>query len=100
MRHTAGFSADTRATTMFRSGGVPMAVFRVQCAGTEVRIHETDHNPPHCHVKVDGRDVRVRLDTLEVFWSDLTLTSGIRKCLKKHQRAMCRAWKQVTIDPR
>jgi hypothetical protein len=76
-----------------------MAVFHVKCANTEVRIHETDHHPPHCHVKIDGRDVRVRLDTLEVFRSDLQLTAKVKKCLRKHQHDMQRAWEQVTVIP-
>lgn len=76
-----------------------MAVFHVRCANTEVRIHETDHDPPHCHVKIDGRDVRVLLDTLEVFRSDLTLPPKLRKCLRKHQAAMLLAWEQVTVTP-
>ena len=44
--------------------------------------------------------VRVRLDTLEVFWSKLKLTPRIRKCLRKHQQNMLVAWEKVTIiDP-
>jgi hypothetical protein len=74
-----------------------MAVFHVKCANTEVRIHESDHLPPHCHVKKDGRSVSVRLDTLEVFGSSLELTPQIRKCLRKHQRKMLERWKRVVV---
>jgi len=76
-----------------------MAVFHVKCANTEIRIHERDHLPPHCHVKIDGRDVRVAIATLEVFWSEYELPPKLRKCLKKHQADMRAAWRNVTIDP-
>jgi hypothetical protein len=74
-----------------------MAVFHVKCANTEIRIHEIDHLPPHCHVKIDGRDVRVRLDTLQVFGSDWELTPAIRKCLRKHRSEMQEAWQHVVV---
>jgi hypothetical protein len=76
-----------------------MAVFHVKCANTEVRIHDRDHDPPHCHVRIDGRDVRVRLENLQVFWSTHELPAKVRKCLRKHQDAMLRAWERVTVTP-
>ena len=75
-----------------------MAVFHTKCANAEIRIHNRDHNPPHCHVRF-GRDVRVRLDTLEVYKSTLELSAKIRECLRKHQAEILEAWKRVTIDP-
>jgi hypothetical protein len=77
-----------------------MAVFQVRCANTVVRIYEVDHPPPHCHVKLNGRDVRVMLRTLAVWRSNYTLPPNLRKCLRKHQEEMLAAWEQVTIiDP-
>jgi len=32
-----------------------MAVLKRKVAGCEVKIHNVDHPPPHCHVVVDGR---------------------------------------------
>jgi hypothetical protein len=79
-------------------GGEPMAVFQVRCANTVVRIHDVDHPPPHCHVKIDGRDVRVLLATLAVWRSNYKLSPKLRKCLEKHQAAMLAAWEDVTIQ--
>ncbi len=76
-----------------------MAVFHVQCANTEVRIHEADHHPPHCHVKIDSRDVKVLLATLEVFSGIYTLSGALRKCLRKHRAAMLAAWGRVRVTP-
>jgi hypothetical protein len=74
-----------------------MAVFHVRCANTEIRIHNRDHPPPHCHVKVDGRDVRVLLVTLAVWRSELVLPPKLRKCLRKYRRQMLKAWRKVTV---
>jgi hypothetical protein len=74
-----------------------MAVFQVRCANTVVRIHEVDHPPPHCHVKIDGRDVRVLLETLMVWRSKYRLPPQVRKCLREHQADMLAAWGEVTI---
>ena len=63
----------------------------------EIEIHAADHLPPHCHVFMKKGMVRVRLDTLEGFWSNLRLTARIRKCLRKHQENMLLAWENVTI---
>ena len=74
-----------------------MAVFKAKCANTEIKIYETDHPPPHCHVVVNGRDVRIKLETLEVFWSSQVLPPKLRKCLERKKSAMMEAWRRVQV---
>ncbi len=74
-----------------------MAAFTHTCANAKIVIHQSDHPPPHCHVKIKGKDVRVNLFTLEVFWDDFTLPANLRKCLKRIQEDMIAAWDDVTL---
>jgi len=76
-----------------------MAVFQVKCANKRVIIYEFDHQPPHCHVIMNGGDVKVLLETLEVFGTKVVLTAALRKCLKKHRNTMLAAWERVTVSP-
>ena len=66
-----------------------------------MRIHQRDHDPPHCHVVRDDGEFRVLLDTLETFFQEdaSKLDRKIRKCLRKHQDDMIEAWSQVTVVP-
>lgn len=43
-----------------------MAVWKRTVAGYEVKIHNVDHAPPHCHALVDGKDLKVSILDLQV----------------------------------
>lgn len=79
-----------------------MAVFSHKCAGFKIKINEVDHEPAHCHVTIDRRNTRIDLYTLEVLGApDQALPPALRKCLRRRQVEMLRAWDSVTIiEPR
>ena len=76
-----------------------MAVFSEKCGGFKIKINNRDHEPPHCHVNIAGRNTSIDLMTLEVLDPPPhALPPGLRKCLKKHQEAMLAAWESVTVS--
>lgn len=77
-----------------------MAVWKEKLAGCEVKIHNTDHPPPHCHAFVMGRDVKIALDTFQVLNPPPNaISAGLRKALKTRQSDMLIAWEKVHIQP-
>lgn len=77
-----------------------MAVFKRKCAGYEVKIHEVDHAPPHCHIAIRGRDKKVCLMTLAILNPPPhALPPALRSALASCQDEMLRAWDDVTIWP-
>jgi len=78
-----------------------MAVWKEKLAGCEVKIHNTDHPPPHCHAFVMGRDLRITLDTFQVLNPPPHhIPTALRRALKKHQLDMLAAWEAVHIHPK
>jgi hypothetical protein len=65
-RHTARNIRPYALPVGYDKDIIIMAVWKQRVAGFEVRIHNVDHPPPHCHVVIDGRDVQVELFTLRV----------------------------------
>ncbi|TVR57169.1 MAG: DUF4160 domain-containing protein [Gemmatimonadales bacterium] len=77
-----------------------MAVWKQKVAGYEVRIHDADHPPPHCHVIVGGRDVKVDLWSLEVVNPPPNELPGkLRRKLLSLQEELLEAWEQVLEIP-
>jgi len=78
-----------------------MAVWKNTIAGCVVKIHDVDHDPPHCHAYVGRRDLKINLMTLEVLDPPpRTYPPDLRRGLVKAQEEMLRSWEQVTIVPR
>jgi hypothetical protein len=63
-----------------------MAVFQVKCANKRVIIYEFDHHPPHCHVIMNGGDVKVLLETLEVFGTKGGFNCRVEEVPQKAQK--------------
>jgi len=77
-----------------------MAVLKRKVAGCDVKIHNVDHPPPHCHVLVDGRDLRVHLYTLAVLNPPPhDLPPKVRQGLRKVQEDLLQAWEEVRVSP-
>ena len=77
-----------------------MAVWKGTVAGVEVKIHDVDHPPPHCHAYVGGRDAKVDLRTLEVLNPPPhELPSRLRRGLYELQEVLLAAWEDVTVIP-
>lgn len=77
-----------------------MTVWKGVVAGCEVKIHDVDHLPPHCHAYVGGRDARVDLRTLEVLNPPPhELPAKRRRGLQALQEELLRAWDDVTLPP-
>jgi hypothetical protein len=77
-----------------------MAVWKAVIAGIEVVIRNVDHEPPHCHVFIDGRDAQIHLFTLEVLHPPPhAVPTPLRRGLGRHQDEMIRAWDKVTVIP-
>ena len=75
-----------------------MAAFSARCGGFKIKINNHDHEPPHCHVSVAGRNASIDLMTLEVLNPPAhELPSSLKRCLKRHQADMLLAWQSVTI---
>lgn len=78
-----------------------MAVWKGRVAGIEVKIHDVDHPPPHCHAYVEGRDARVDLRTLEVLNPPPhEIPVKLRRGLRRLQPELLAAWDRVIEPPR
>ena len=76
-----------------------MAVFSEKCGGFKIKINNCDHEPPHCHVNISGRNTSIDLMTLEILDPPPhAVPHGLKKCLKKYQEAMLAAWESVTVS--
>lgn len=77
-----------------------MAVWKGTLAGHEVKIHDVDHPPPHCHVRTERGGIKVNLYTLEVMdGSRSGLPPKLRKALRDVQEELLEAWEKVRIIP-
>lgn len=77
-----------------------MAAWKQVIAGVEVKIHNVDHWPPHCHAPVGGRDVRIDLRTLDILNPPPhELPPGLRKGLAAVQDDLLTAWERVHVTP-
>jgi hypothetical protein len=62
------------------------------------KINDIDHPPPHCHVLLKGRRLKVSLETFAVLKPrGRTLPPMVRQYLKEHQLAMLEAWQLVHL---
>jgi hypothetical protein len=81
-------------------GARTVAVFKRQCGGFAVKIHDVDHDPPHCHVDIKGRNTRVCLMTLRILNPPPhSLPPTLRKALTDCREEMLRAWDDVKVRP-
>lgn len=77
-----------------------MAVWKSQVAGYEVKIHDVDHAPPHCHAFVDGKDLKVNLHDLTVMNPPPdAVPSKLRRRLLALQETLLGEWEKVRIMP-
>ncbi len=77
-----------------------MAVFKERCGGYELKINDVDHEPPHCHVSVKGRNIRRDLVSLAVMNPPPhDVAPVLRRCLRSRQERMLEAWDKVTLLP-
>lgn len=77
-----------------------MAVWKRILVGYEVKINDVDHPPPHCHVRLDRRSVKVDLMTLSVLDPPPhELPHKLRRALRHVQEDLLAAWENVRIVP-
>ena len=77
-----------------------MAGWKQTIAGSEVKIHNVDHLPPHCHAVVGGRDLRIDLRTLDVLNPPPEqLPPPLRRGLAETQEELLVAWDKVKVVP-
>lgn len=77
-----------------------MAVYKRKIAGYEVKIHNVDHLPPHCHAYIDGRDAQIDIRTVEILYPPPhRIPSKLRKGIIAEQDALFEAWEHVTVIP-
>ncbi|MCH7540851.1 MAG: DUF4160 domain-containing protein [Proteobacteria bacterium] len=75
-----------------------MAVFNEKCGGYKFKINDADHDPPHCHVNIRGRNTQIDIYTFEILTPPPhSLPPNVRKCLRLMQEEMIEAWDSVTI---
>lgn len=75
-----------------------MAVWKGTIAGCRVVIHTVDHLPPHCHVFVEGRDVRVSLEDMDrMNRNSPRLSPALRRGLSGLREELLEAWNLVVI---
>lgn len=75
-----------------------MAVFKKKCGNYKIKINDQDHEPPHCHVNIEGRNKRISLLTLEILNPPPHhVPAALRKCLARRQEEMLNAWEKVEV---
>jgi len=76
-----------------------LAAFSKKCGNHKFKINDVDHDPPHCHVNIDGRNAQVDLYSLEVLNPPPhSLPSSVRKCVRQFQEEMIEAWDHVIVS--
>ena len=43
-----------------------MAVFNRKCGGYKFKINDADHDPPHCHVNIGGKNTQIDIYTFQI----------------------------------
>ena len=77
-----------------------MAVWKRTVAGSEVKIHDMDHMPPHCHVGLGRKDAKVNLHTLQIINPPPhALPPKLRRRLLDLQPELLEAWELVRVAP-
>lgn len=77
-----------------------MAVYKKRLNGIQVKIHNVDHPPPHCHAYIDHKDVRINLLTQEIMNPPpVTIPAKLNKAFKEELEELLEAWEQVKIIP-
>ncbi|MEX0769878.1 MAG: DUF4160 domain-containing protein [Balneolaceae bacterium] len=77
-----------------------MAVYKKTLNGIEVRIHNVDHPPPHCHAFTGNKDIRINLLTLEVMNPPpVSIPAKLNKAIKNEREELLKAWENVTVIP-
>ena len=77
-----------------------MAVWKARVAGFEVKIHNVDHAPPHCHVVIAGRDTQVDLFDFSVLHPPPhVIPTVLRRGLRMRQLERLSAWERVVVIP-
>ena len=77
-----------------------MAVWKQTVAGCGVKINDVDHLPPHCHVDLGSRRVKVNLFTLQVMDPPPhELPGGVHRQLRRPQEELLDAWERVRVVP-
>ncbi len=77
-----------------------MAAYKAQLAGFEVKIHNVDHEPPHCHTVVDGWDAQISLFDVAVRHPPpYSIPSNLRRALREEHETLLKAWDDVTVIP-
>ncbi len=77
-----------------------MAVWKEKVAGCEVKILNVDHMPPHCHIAMPAKELKVDLHTLEVINPPPhELPPALRRGLVKRRESLLEAWDRVRIIP-
>jgi hypothetical protein len=77
-----------------------MAVWKRRVASFEVKINDVDHRPPHCHVDLGARRVRVNLLTLDIMDPPPNdLPPKLRKRLRRLREELLEAWESVREVP-
>ena len=75
-----------------------MAVWKKNVAGFIVKIFEVDHPPPHCHIFIHGRSLKVSLFSLDIMNPPPhKLPPNLRRGLLRHQDSLLCAWERVNI---
>ena len=78
-----------------------MAVYKKKLKGIQVKIHNVDHPPPHCHAYIEHRDIKINILTLEVMNPPPTsIPAKLNKAIKAEQENLLQAWEEVKIIPR
>ncbi|HYW35842.1 MAG TPA: DUF4160 domain-containing protein, partial [Balneolaceae bacterium] len=80
---------------------ISMAVFKETLNGIEVKIHNVDHPPPHCHAYIDAKkDLKINLLTMEIMNPPPNnIPSKINKALKDRHEELLEAWEKVKVIP-
>ncbi|NBC65254.1 MAG: DUF4160 domain-containing protein [Bacteroidetes bacterium] len=77
-----------------------MAVYKKTLNGTEVKIHNVDHPPPHCHAYFNQKDLKINLMTLEVMNPPPNeIPSKLNKALKTELDELRKSWDKVKVIP-
>ena len=85
-------------TDSVTAGGKALAVFNPKRRGHKFKINDVDHNPPHCHVNIGGRNTQINILTLEILNPPPhRFPTHVRKCAQELQEEMLEAWDKVKI---
>jgi len=77
-----------------------MAVYKKTLNGIEVKIHNVDHPPPHCHAYVHHKDLKINLITLEVMNPPPNEMPGkLNQALKSEIDELRSSWDRVKLIP-